>query len=591
MVFKKSLNFFMALALASNIWAEEEEKKEQIPELPAKEGAMLGPKENDELPLVTYEQVYSSGFFSDNRYNQGPASNLNALAINGNFWLNFRYFRNATLGTYVPSQGRGTSLMHPNLSIHNSKSDGDSNKDKDKNPAQNQFTALMRLRLDPTINVSETVRIKGSVNIFDNMVLGSTPSYLMQGPAFMSSSQASVNSWASAINIRRIWAEANFAIGDLRFGRMPFHWGLGILHNSGDDIGNDYGDQIDGIFFSTRIGDHFLTPGYSIAYAGPRDKNSQLYSTEANQPNYLPESSRYYPLETSDLTHVLSLSLLKRDSEFLLNKKREEGRLVFNYGAWAAYRRQSLDTKALPTDNSLDSKALSERVVKREANVGELSLWSEFIFDTFHLEIEAAGIWGKYQVGENKYDVLSSGPKKDIWLLKGGLALESRYGFLNDRLQVGLDGGIASYDADAGFGKDETKSTSNTRTYFQFNKAYNIDLLLHKEVLGGVFGTAYIKPHIAYFFSRNLGIRGDVIAAIAPNKAVTPGKSNWLGTEIDVNAFFRTDSGFYLQLAYGLLFPLNGLNNKLPGLSDNEKSLHGTARLAQTVQAFFGVTF
>src|SRR5580704_16732650 len=132
MVFKKSLNFFMALALASNIWAEEEEKKEQIPELPAKEGAMLGPKENDELPLVTYEQVYSSGFFSDNRYNQGPASNLNALAINGNFWLNFRYFRNATLGTYVPSQGRGTSLMHPNLSIHNSKSDGQSNKNKDK---------------------------------------------------------------------------------------------------------------------------------------------------------------------------------------------------------------------------------------------------------------------------------------------------------------------------------------------------------------------------------------------------------------------------------------------------------------------------
>lgn len=590
MAFKNFLSLFSVtavLALAQSALAEEPEKEQQnIPELPAKEGKMLGPEENDQVTLVTYEQPRLSGFFTDNRYTKGPARTLNALELNGYMRLGFNYFRNGSLLTYVPELGKGTSLMLPDASIYNIAEN--ENKSVEKNPAQNQFSGVMRLRLDPTINVAETVRIKGTIDVFDNMILGSTPSYLTHGPAFMSTSQSSVNSFANAINVKRVWAEASFAIGDLRFGRMPYHWGLGILHNSGDDISSNYGDQVDGIFFSTRIGDHYLTPGYSIAYAGPSGRAPGIFSNQFHAANYLlSEPGLRYPLETGDLTHVLSLSLLKRDSDFIVSKKTEEGRAVFNYGALASYRRQTYDSKdASPNDNL---EQLAAKLKRRESNVGELSLWTEIIYDTFHLEMEAAGIWGQYQ------DVLATSltDKKNTWILRGGFALESRYGFLDDRLQIGLDAGIASSEPGEGFGiRDDSKylDSDRYRSTFQFNPAYNIDLLLHKEVLGGVSGTAYFKPHIAYFFSRNLGIRGDVITALAPTKSNTPGNSNWLGTEIDASAFLRTETGFYFQLAYGLLFPLKGLDH-VQGLNDAQKQHYGSAKIAQTIQTFFGVTF
>lgn len=594
MAFKKSFGLFMvatALTTAPYIWAEEPKNEPPIPQLPAKEEPVAAPeKEEAKLTLVTYEEP--SGFFSDNKYNQGPARYLSALDISGNFGSQIKYWRNPHLQTFVPRLKSGTSLMQPDLAFLRDDTNPDDDT-SDKNPSQNQFSGTMRLRLDPTINVSETVRIKSTIHVFDNMAWGSTPSYL-NNPSFMSMSQNSLNSWSSTINVRRAWAEASFAIGDLRFGRMPFHWGLGILHNSGDEINSTYGDQVDGIFFTTRIGDLFITPGYSIAYSGPMGRGAGIFSTDGQKnTNFLPtEPGARYPL-TGDLTHVLSLSLLKRDSEFITNKKTEEGRAIFNYGALASYRRQYYDTPGAKPEDDRDALAL--KIVKRDSHVGLMSLWTELIYDTFHLEIEAAGIWGKYQVGEKSTDPLAFGTgKRDIWMLRGGIALESRYGFLNDRLQVGLNGGFASYQEGLGFGiNDDSKNKKNTgyHTNFQFNRAYNVDLLLHREVLGGISGTAYFKPHISYFFSRNFGIRGDLITAIAPNASNTPGGSSWLGTEFDANAFLRTETGFYFQLAYGMLIPMKGLNNSRAELTESEKSRFGTARLAQTIQAFFGVSF
>jgi len=64
-------------------------------------------------------------------------------------------------------------------------------------PKRTLSGANMRLRLEPTINVAETVRVHSQVDIFDNLVLGSTPDSLSAGgrPAsvpldFLSESQA-----------------------------------------------------------------------------------------------------------------------------------------------------------------------------------------------------------------------------------------------------------------------------------------------------------------------------------------------------------------------------------------------------------------
>lgn len=623
---------FLIGAVCSMSFAAEDETKNQenlnIPELPPEEAGRTSTETSSEesTPVINYDNSRMSlGNFTNNIFTEGPSRNFNTLDLAGYLRLRFNYFRNGHLGTYIPKLQRGTSNMPPNLSLLDKKPSSEDKDDVGQNPAQNNFSGNMRLRVDPTINVSEMVRIKGSVDIFDNMVLGSTPSYLSQGApspswpsSLMTMSQNApmqgINRLESAINLKRVWGEASFPIGEIRFGRMPFHWGLGILYNSGDGIDADYGDQIDGISFTTRIYDFFITPGYSIAYTGPLARGGGQFSTADNAlSTYLPaEAGQRYPLESGDMTHVFTLSFLKRDSDFIVNKKREEGRALFDYGLLTSYRRQFLDSQAYAL-NSVNFDTLSKNVVKRESHVGLASLWSAFSYSTFHIEVELAGMWGKYVIGDKETDLMAKNDdgghlqKQKVWLLQGGLALESKYGFLNDRLQVGLNSGFATPQSGPGFGiregvKNNPKpgdadgrklpSESGYKTNFKFNPAYTVDRLLYREVLGGISGTFYVKPHLSYFFSRNFGVRGDVLTALAPNKSNTTGNSNWLGLELDASTFMRTESGFYFQLAYGVLFPFKGLNHqKTETISAQELQVFGDAKIAQTVQAFVGIMF
>lgn len=605
---------FLLVANGLNALTADESKKGQaevaIPQLPTEELTAASEKlENKpaEPQVIRYEDsLINPGFFTDTSTSKGFPRYFSAVDMTGYMRTRFEFFRNPSLLTRAPD-GRGTSNFLPNLSTLQDVAGN--------NPAQNNFSGNMRLRLDPTINVSELVRVRATVDIFDNLVLGSTPSYMsLNAPnpssptSLMSLSQnppmPGINSLTSSIAVKRAWGEANFPIGELRFGRMPYHWGLGLLYNSGDTIDNNYGDQIDGMLFSTRLFGHYFTPGYSIAYTGPVGRGGGFFQTAANHPAiHVPsELGQRYPLEASDLTHVFFLSFLKRESDFLASKKQAEGRALFDYGLFTSYRYQNLDTQNL-NPNVLPLNA--DEIVKRDGNVGLGSLWSSFDYKTFHIEAEFVGIWGKYKVGQKNSDHLSA-IERDVWLLQGGMALESKYGFLDDRLQLGFDAGLASSSQGPGFGIREgvnaepkegdadgnkLPAAGKYKTNFKFNPAYSIDLLLYREILGGVTGTYYLKPHLAYFFSRNFGIRGDVISSFAIDKFNTTGKSPLLGLELDGSSFLRTDSGFYFSLAYGVLFPLKGLDHRKSDLTARNYANYGTAKTAQTVQLYFGILF
>ncbi len=616
MVFLRALLSLFILGLLPASWALAQATDDAIPQLPEQEEIKEVSAPATSLIVNNYQDKMPADFFSEPHLKRGNARFFNALEIEGALRTRFTYFRDPHLRTFIPEYRYGTSSFLPNLSIY------DAANEEEPNPAQNNFSGNMRLRLNPTIHVTETIRVRTSFDIFDNMVLGSTPSYMYRGfanPAvpvsMLSMSQNApmpgINSFNSAIMMKRAWAEASFPIGELRFGRMPFHWGLGLLYNSGDGLNDNYGDQVDGILFSTRIFDHYLSPGYFIAYSGPSARGGGFADPSASNfanSHVVSELGQRYPLESGDMTHVFTLSFLKRQSDFITDQKLEAGKAVFNYGIFASYRRQNLDSQHvnLSQDNS------QHQIVKRDGNVGLLSFWSALSVGTFHLEMELAGLWGKYQIGEKNTDALAkdgatSLSQRDVWLLQGGLAVESKYGFLSDRLQVGLDGGWASAQSGAGFGFREGLNTASQpgsldgaklpadgsfKTNFKFNPGYGVDLLMYREILGGISGTFYFKPHLSYFFSRNLGLRGDLITSFAPLKENTSGKSNFLGVELDASAFLRTDSGFYFSLGYGVLFPLKGLNHeKAPGMSNANFTNFGEARMAQTLQTFIGLAF
>lgn len=573
--------------------------------------------ENDankaDLPLPLTKEDFS---WKDDNYN--IPRTLNALELSGYFRTRFTYFRNPHLSTYIPDLGRGTSMIPPNISVFNKNEDKDDGKQAKK--PSNNFSGNMRLRLNPTIHVSEVVRISSSIDLFDNLILGSTPNYLSStypNPSWPSSLMSlsqntpskNINSWQDAMALKRAFGEVNFPIGDLRFGRMPIHFGLGILYNSGDDISNDYGDNIDGVSFTTRIFDHFISPSYSIAYVGPHGRGGGFFNHGDHPSSFLPaELGQRYPLESGDMTHVFSLSFVKKASDHIMHKKQSLYMAIYHYGIFASYRRQFLDSQVYGHQGGKLSD-VAKNIVKRNSHVGLLSLWQHFMWGTFALEIEMAGILGKYEIGNSDNDLMAKNSdlkKRNIYLLQGGLALQSKYGFLNDRLQVGLDGGLASSQGGPGFGIREGSnnnpkpgdadgvklpSDNNYKTNFKFNPAFYVDLLLFREILGGISGAYYIKPHISYFFSRNFGMRGDVITSLALNKSNTTGDSHWLGVEMDASAFLRSDNGFYWQLAYGLLLPLKGLNHHRDHITPQQYNLYGEASMAQTIQTFLGITF
>ena len=74
------------------------------------------------------------------------------------------------------------------------------------------------------------------------------------------------NGLRDSIRVRRAWAEVtNRGLGQLRFGRMGSHWGLGMLANSGDGIDSDFSNDVDRIlalFSDNGVRATFFTLGW-----------------------------------------------------------------------------------------------------------------------------------------------------------------------------------------------------------------------------------------------------------------------------------------------------------------------------------------
>src|SRR5574341_750578 len=95
--------------------------------------------------------------------------------------------------------------------------------------------ANMRLRLEPTLNVSEQVRVRAQVDVLDNYAFGSTNSTLFDEAGspypvpFYGSSRSFLRDTEhtdrDAILVKRAWAEVQTPLGLLSFGRLPAGWG------------------------------------------------------------------------------------------------------------------------------------------------------------------------------------------------------------------------------------------------------------------------------------------------------------------------------------------------------------------------------
>jgi uncharacterized protein (TIGR04551 family) len=472
---------------------------------------------------------------------------------------------------------------------------GDRNLGADGCLAKTLGGADMRLRIEPTINISETVRIHTQFDIFDNITLGSTPAVQSgttqsqvpvtaftetQGPVI-----SGQNSNTAAIVVKRAWAEVGTPFGQLRFGRMPSHWGLGILANDGSCWNCNGGDNQDRLMFTTNLVGHTFGVGYDFAYTGPNLLTLQ-------------QGSGYYGLQAIDLeklddVHQFFLVAGKIDPEEVIKDKVDRGELVLNYGLYFVWRKQDFDY-AYTGGVGLNKTAAdySKNMIERHAWMLIPDLWFKLMWKKLYIELEGVFVGGR--IANLSTTTNESAPAS---IVQFAWALRSRYSFLRDSLKVGLDLGMASGDSDeawdtADFNRRRIDNlrydTNGTLREFRFNYDYQIDLILFRELLGTVSNAFYFKPWVQYNVIDSFGARFDMIYSVAADPIGFPGNKRNLGLELDLDIFYRApEDGFYAGLAYGVLFPLAAIGR--PGEIFGSRAFD--SEVAHTLQARLIVKF
>ncbi|MEM9071806.1 MAG: TIGR04551 family protein [Myxococcota bacterium] len=477
--------------------------------------------------------------------------------------------------------------------------------------------ANMRMRLRPTLALSDDVRVHMTLDVFDNLVLGSTADgtvYLPPGTSGTDNSnpdfenpartpgvpidsfaatqnppQANRNSARDSIYVRHAWAEVtNRGLGQLRFGRMPSQWGLGVLANAGEGIDADQSSDVDRVMALTRIAGLYIIAAWDFAGQGLQAP--------------LLDDLRGVPFDTTskDDINQYVFALAYRQDEEEARDRLQRGGWVFDAGFYFVLRNQFLSsarlTQAYPARADFE-----DAFVRRNARAFIPDLWLRFRMGGLRLETEAVFIAGSIQNIENDSFVRSNFDIRQF-----GIAFEGEYRLLNDKLSIRLYTGYASGDPDIdGLSQRQgllaQQTDDRTISHMQFHPNYRVDLILWRNIMGRVAGAWYLKPGVSYDIIRNpfgqlFGVGFDMIYSRAAQETQTYGADPNLGLELDFTIYYRSEDGpelmdgFYAQFNYGVLFPFAGL--KYPNFQGLSGAPAGfSSRNAQTLRLILGVNF
>jgi uncharacterized protein (TIGR04551 family) len=481
--------------------------------------------------------------------------------------------------------------------------------------------ANMRFRLEPTLNISENISIKSQFDFLDNVMLGSTPRYWQGYSGIQSSSDppdtvyvGRVQGWNmgppaadQAVVVRRVWGEVKTPFGHLRFGRMGDEWGLGMLHNAGNELQSDFGDSVDRILFASKINDWLIMPAFDFP-------NEGMSASDA--------SGRPFDVSQLDDSYRILAILAYKHEEEEQRAMLKRGDFVINSGIYFPYQWQVMSFEnASQSSGTYDPQCDSSQpettpclddadntgaydFYKREIWQIAPDFWFQLLYGTLHLELEAALIYG--EVGNPSNASTDANTLNPLTLLQWGMVLQIDYGLLSDALRIGAEFGFANGDKDAyGLRAPATYDQQNNPdndmfTAFSFNPAYDMDLILHHHILGSVAQSLYVKAWVQYDFlksadrkGRNLGIRADVIYSRAIYEESTINKSANLGVELNAKILYRSKDGFYGGLSYGVLFPLAAFKGDPDAYQDPNGPYNYETDLdiPQTLQGIFGIAF
>jgi uncharacterized protein (TIGR04551 family) len=486
--------------------------------------------------------------------------------------------------------------------------------------------ANLRLRVEPTLNVTDMVRVHAQLDVLDNTILGSTPDSLAGIPGYnrpasqivtggapsptslngaaptgfqyttQDPPQIGQNGFASSIVAKRAWAEIDSEFGSVRFGRMPWHWGRGIAYNDGGCPDCDVGTTVDRVMALTQLYGHQIAVAWDL---GPQGYTTQQLSLGQQSPSGYP-----YDLSQNDDVLQLMASIARRDNPVQLRERIDRGEPVLNYGLQVVYRNQGntvrpMDASTLMTSTTGPQPLTPEQLRQAEL-LGALSftpdVWAKFYYKALTLEFEGIGVFGKID-----HPGVLAADDQQVTLRQLGWVVAGELKLYRDSFFVGLETGGATGDQ----AEDPSQylnyrwkfvqqpSGDHAINDFHFSPDYHIDEILFRHIMGTVTNALYVKPQTAYWFdlgqNRAIGLNGSVIYSMAQVPVSTPGNSLNYGVEADVGASYRnTGEGVYGGVTWGLFFPLAALSRPA---SLWEASNAANATAAQMLRIFMGVRF
>jgi uncharacterized protein (TIGR04551 family) len=480
------------------------------------------------------------------------------------------------------------------------------------NDARTLASANIRFRYQPTLHISQSMRIHATFDVLDNVVLGSTPDFSpnLQRPdvplvAFATSQgspTAGINGFKDSVAVKEAYAEWQPAFL-LRAGRMASHWGLGIIANGGKGIDDDYGDYADRVLLGLKLYGVYVFAAYDFVYSGlTTDSHHGLFGQPMD-------------LGTDDDVKQAVLAVFQRplSAEEKAQREvsyREKFEPIFDWGFYGVFRSQRWDYQQddynywygiwNPADayddggggGYSDDNYGSVYLVDRDAWAFVPDLWFRYMqrFDYFsglRIELEAAGVFGDFRYSD---DATTTSKKK---LQQFGFALEAEYDW--KELTIGLNTGMATGDDSPGFCMTTTCIRDGDQadlevTNFKFDRNYHVDLLMFREMIGTVTKSLYVKPYIAYDLFDSvedaLGARLDIVYGHSLSPESLDSKDPSLGLEFDLSLFYEEKGRFNLDLQSGLMIPFAGFAS-----ADSNGVLHQPKDVAFTFQARMTMQF
>lgn len=428
-----------------------------------------------------------------------------------------------------------------------------------------------RLRLKPTLNVGDSLTLNSWIDAPGGILgQGQTqdPFLTMTGISSAAGAGDAFERGIPSVEVQALWAQYRvFNFVDLLLGRVPQHWGLGLLENDADGLWSDGGVFLDTFTAVYQVNSRMrLAASWDFPLEGRNYKGAQSW----------PYSQA---LDAGDMDELYQFRFKLQSGT---GSFRDSGPGL-SWGAYARIRWQDFSSAAQEAginpwcgksgDN--DSLYPCTELYYRDGVLFTPDLWAAWrgalAGGQFGLGIELAANLGGISATQR---LSLNDSSKEIY---SGAAV-GRASWEDSEFLAMLDGGVASGDGDAdAFGVLDSWTASTpddsswqgsglaanrTLTAFVANPAFLSDSVLFKYMLGALSSSAYVQATVerAVWGSRARGVsaRARVLYGVAMASSQAPGGAAPLALEAELGLKAAFD-GVHFTFGGTSLLPLAGL--------------------------------